>query len=193
MSEPIITNIMGKRGSGKSYLARQRIAEFPRSLVYDTMGEYTSGVICEDLAELKTVWQRSYQGNFRIIYRPLDAEEEFEPLCRLVWECGNMGFLVEEVQTFCNARSICRDFKAIIAKGRHRGISLIGVTQRPAEISKLLTSQAKEFCIFNTTEPNDIEYFRNSLGSDIVAKISELKEYEYVRWTDGGQLLITKA
>jgi len=184
MDEKLIKLIMGKRGSGKSYLAKKMIQAASRLLVYDPMGEYFGGVVVDDFLELRDFWLKVYRGRFRIIYRPIDAEAEFAPICRLAWACENLTFLIEEVQTFCNPRSICTDFKAIIAKGRKKEIEVIGVTQRPAEISKLLTSQAKEMYIFNTTEPNDIEYFKNTFGSEFVEKMSALQQYEFVKWTD---------
>ncbi len=194
MSEKIIKLVMGKRGCGKSFLVKQLIKNIRRLFVYDSMGEYTDGVVVEDMAELRKFWSKVYRGHFRIIYRPTDAESEFEPICQLIWVCGYMTLVAEEVQTFCNTRSICKDFKAIVAKGRHRDITLIGVTQRPAEISKLLTSQAKEICIFNTTEPNDLQYFKDSFGSELVEKIGQLQQYEYVFWKDGvKELMVSKA
>ena len=192
-NEKIIKLIMGKRGSGKSWLAKNMLRKYTRLFVYDPMGEYTDGVIVDDFAELSSFWLKVYKGNFKIIYRPLDAEAEFPPICKLIWDCQNITFLTEEVQTFCNPRSICTEFKAIIAKGRHRDIEFIGVTQRPAEISKLLTSQAKEMYIFTSSEPNDLQYFKDSLGQELVDKIAELKEYEFVKWQQGKPLEISKA
>lgn len=185
---------MGKRGTGKSYLVKQWCRQYKRLLVYDPQGEYTDGVIIDDLAELKKFWIKVYRKNFRIIYRPIDAEGEFEPICRLVWECQNVTFIIEEVQSFCNPQSICYDFKALIAKGRHRDIELIGITQRPAEISKLLTSQTKRMCIFNVTDPNDVKYFTQTFGAEFIEKLDQLQQYDYIVWRDGmEQLEIEKA
>ena len=187
--EKIITLVMGKRGSGKSYLVKQWCRQYERLLIYDPQGEYIDGVIIDDISELKNFWIKVYRKKFRIIYRPIDAENEFEPICKLVWECHNITFIVEEVQSFCNPQSICYDFKALISKGRHRDIELIGVTQRPAEISKLLTSQAKRMCIFNVTDPNDIKYFTQTFGMEFIEKLDQLQQYNYIVWRDGMEQL----
>lgn len=195
MNEKIIELIFGKRGSGKSFLAKHRLKEFSRYLVFDTLGEYTAGVIFDNVPVLAAFWQKVYAGNFRIIYQPLDPEGEFEQVCKLVWSCGNMAFLVEEIDCFCGNLSSSLDlsFKSIIQRGRHKDITLLGVTQRPFNIARLITSQAKKMCIFNTTEPRDIDYFKGVLGENVVSKFEQLKQYEFVLWQDGiEELSITK-
>jgi len=194
MSEKIIKLIFGKRGSGKSYLAKKEVQVCKRLLIYDTLGEYTEGVVVESLIELKTFWTKVYAGNFRLIYRPLDPPAEFDVICDLVWELGDMTFLVEEIDCFCSVQSLGPSFKAIIQRGRHKDVTLIGITQRPASVARLLTSQAKEICIFNTNEPRDIKYFSELIGEAIVPKIAALGQYEYVIWRDGvDELIVVKA
>jgi hypothetical protein len=192
MSEKIITLIFGKRGSGKSFLGKKLIAGHKRYLVYDTLGEYIDGVVIESFDVLKLFWGSTYVKDFRIIYRPLDPEREFEKICDLVWNLGNMTFLIEEVDCFCKPQSICMPFGSIIQRGRHRNITLIGVTQRPHGIARLLTSQAKQMCIFNTTEPRDVDYFRQVVGDCLVERVTALKQYEYIEWLDGREELVVK-
>ena len=193
-SEKIIELIFGKRGCGKSYLAKKLVADLRRSIVFDTLGEYTEGVVVETIENLATIWKNVYDKGFRFIYQPLDPECEFEKICELIYDCGNLTFLVEEVDCFCNPLSMGLNFKSIIQRGRHKNISLIGITQRPHGISRLLTSQAKKMSVFNTTEPRDLQYFTEIFGEDFVKKISELKQYEYVCWQDGiEELVVSRA
>jgi hypothetical protein len=183
--------IFGKRGSGKSFLLQKLIEKTPRLLTFDTLGEYTQGVVCDNVQTLAGFWQKHYHQNFRLIYRPLKPAEEVETIAGLVWTCGNMTFAVEEIDTFCGPLQIGDNFAQIIQRGRHKNIELIGITQRPFGINRLLTSQAKEIYVFNTNEPRDREYLRNLLGSEIDAKLDALKQYEFIKWTDGQQELIT--
>ena len=186
--------IFGKRGSGKSYLAQKLIEKTPRLLIFDTLGEYTQGVVCDSVQALANFWQKHHNQKFRLIYRPLKPVDEIEIVAGLVWSCGNMTFAVEEIDTFCGPLSIGDNFAQIIQRGRHKNIELLGVTQRPFGINRLLTSQAKEIYVFNSNEPRDREYLRNLLGSDIDTKLDALKQYEYIKWIDGSQdLVIGKA
>jgi len=187
--EKIIILIFGKRGSGKSVLAEKLCRDLRRLLIYDTLGEYTEGVIIRDLPALKDFWTKVYCGNFRIIYQPVDPEGDFDSVCRVVYECEDLTYLVEELDRYSRPLAMSRVFKNIVQDGRHQNIELIGVTQRPHGIDKLLTSQAKQMFIFNTTEPRDIDYFKDVVGYEVVKKIAALQEYEYVKWLDGNDQL----
>ncbi|MBA7523274.1 hypothetical protein ES705_15398 [subsurface metagenome] len=188
--EKKIRLIFGKRGCGKSELARILCQDHKRLIIYDTLGEYTAGVIIEDLQALKEFWGLIYRGNFRIIYQPVDPEGDFDAICKLVNECGDLTFLVEELDRYSRPLALSQPFKEIIQRGRHRNIELIGVTQRPHGIDKLLTSQAKEMFIFNTTEPRDIDYFKATIGYNVVCVIAGLQEYEYLKYQDGVDKLV---
>ncbi len=187
--EKIIKLIFGKRGSGKTLLAQRICQDHKRLLIYDTIGEYINGVIIEDLPALKDFWGKVYRGNFRIIYQPVDPEGDFDTVCRLVYECEDLTFLVEELDRYSKPLTLSLPFKEIIQRGRHRNIELVGVTQRPHGVDKLLTSQAKEMYIFNTTEPRDIDYFKGTIGYPVVVKIAALQEFEYVKYQDGSEQL----
>lgn len=186
-TEKKIVLIFGKRGSGKSYLANKLIENEPRFVIFDTMSEYTNGIIfgVENYDEYLGFWQKVYRGRFRIIYRPIKPDMEIEKVGELVYALGNCCFLIEEIDCYCSPYQISDNFAAIIQRGRHKNITLIGITQRPFGIHRLLTSQAKEIYVFNTNEPRDREYLRILLGQEIDSKLDALKEYEYVHWQDG--------
>ena len=187
LTEKKIILIFGKRGSGKSYLANKQIENELRLVVFDTMSEYENGIVfgTEDYEQCLEFWRKVYQGRFKIIYRPIKPKEEIEQIGELVYALGNCCFLIEEIDCYCSPYQISDNFAAIIQRGRHKNIKLIGITQRPFGIHRLLTSQAKEIYIFNTNEPRDREYLRILLGQEIDSKLDALKQYEYVHWQDG--------
>lgn len=189
MDEKLIRLVFGKRGSGKSVLAKSLIRYQNRYLIYDTLGEYTDGVTISDLDTLRRFWLKVYQRNFRIVYQPLDPDAEFDAVCELVWECQDMTFLVEEIDQYCQLHRMSPEMKNIVQRGRHRHIELIGVTQRPANIDRLLTSQTKEMYILSMTEPRDIAYFKDAIGGNIEEKIVALDQYQYVRWQENEEEL----
>ena len=187
MTEKKITLIFGKRGTGKSYLAGKLIAAERRLLIYDTLSEYEDGVVfdAEYAERFKEFWRHVYRRNFRLIYRPLNPESEIDEIAELVFALGDMTFLVEEVDCYCTSYQISDAFAHIVQRGRHKNISLIGVTQRPFGIHRLLTSQAKEIYVFGTNEPRDRDYLKLLLGEAIEAKLDQLQQYQYVHWQEG--------
>ena len=190
-TEKKVILIIGKRGSGKSYLAQKMIADHRRLLVYDIMSEYTGGIVfgTETHSEFCTFWLMSYKRNFRLIYRPIQPKKEIEDLASCVFALGNMTFVVEEIDSICTAYDLPETFSRLIARGRHRNITLIGVTPAPFGIHRDLTRQAKEIYVFNTKEPRDRDYLRTLLGQGIEAKLDALEQYQYVKWEDGKEEL----
>lgn len=186
-TEKKVIIIIGKRGSGKSFLANKLIDPEPRLVIYDTMSEYTNGIVfgTENYNDFLLFWQKVYRGRFKLIYRPIMPDAEIEQICELVYGRGDLCFLVEEIDCYCTANSISQNFAAIIQRGRHKHITLIGVTQRPFGINRLLTAMAKEIYVFNTNEPRDREYLRTLLGQEIEQKLDTLQQYQYVHWQDG--------
>lgn len=92
-----------------------------------------------------------------------------------------MTFVVEELDIYCQNGRTCPEFFQIIRRGRHCNVELIGVSQRPHGFGRDLTSQAKEFYIFNTREPKDIQYLKEYFGEYLAEQIGKLQQYEYVK------------
>lgn len=191
--EKKITLIFGQRGSGKSYLAKKLIQAEPRYLIYDTMSEYNQGVIfdSEEHAKFAYFWQRTYCRNFRLIYRPLQPQQQIDTIADLVFTCGDMLLLIEEVETYCSAYQLSDQLAAIVQRGRHKNISLIGIAHRPNNINRLLTSQAKEIYIFATREPRDVDYLKAFLGPEIEPILANLEKFHYVKWSENQKGLET--
>src|SRR4030042_3939700 len=181
--EKKIILVIGKRGSGKSYLVKKMSASERRLFVFDLMSEYTGGVVFSagNPRELAWFWKQFYTRDFRMIYRPLRPKAEILQIAELIYLLGNVTFVVEEIDAICTAYDLPEAFSMIVQRGRHKQISWIGVTPAPFGIHRDLTRQAKEIFVFNTTERRDIEYLRNLLGSEIEPKIAALGQYQYVK------------
>lgn len=185
-TEKKVRLVIGKRGSGKSVLTKHLIRSDSRLVVYDIMSEYVNGVTFDDaqMRELVKFWRHSYRQSFRIIYRPLSPKVEIEWLAHCVFALGDLTFVVEEIDAICTPFDIPLPMQAIIQRGRHKNIELIGVTPAPFGIHRDLTRQAKDIFIFRTSEPRDIQYLRQLLGERIEAKLAALEKYEFVQWSD---------
>lgn len=181
---------MGIRGTGKSTKVKELLAERKRVFIFDTLGEYTQGIIIEDIKTLSDTWLKVYDKNFRIIYQPINPVEDFALICDLIFECGDICFCVEEIDTFLslNPVGLDREFLQIVQRGRHKNIELIGVTQRPYAMPAILRSQCKRLISFRQFEQRDVDWLAGLMGND-AKNIPALVQFEYLEWDNG---IITK-
>lgn len=179
MNEVIV--IFGKRGSGKTSLARKLILGRKRLFIFDTLREYKIGLITNDLNEtMDFLIQREYRI-FRISYSPeIEEKKAFGYVCELLYNMRDLTFLIEEIDYFCSAMATPEVLSKIIRYGRHQDISLITTARRTADVPRLLTSQATEFCIFAHHEPRDLDYFSHLFSNEIAEKIRQLKNLQYL-------------
>jgi len=178
----------GKSGSGKSTLARSWTAGVKRVLIFDPNGEpeWAKGAhVTDSKAELVDLV--SAGGPARICWRGVmtGGEEAFEWGNRCAW--GGEGFLVvwDEVDRFTDPMRMPPAADNLVQAGRHRGCRLIACTRRPYRMNRTLTALATRMAIFVSTEPRDLRYFADYVGSE-ADKIPKLARYEALDWTEHG-------
>lgn len=139
---PLIA-VFGSRGTGKSAFIKQYIARAqPRRLVvFDPMHEYGPlGVPVGSLRALYLVIKAAgARGPFALIYQPPTEqriEDQFNAVCREVFAAGNVLFVAEELNKVTKPGWAPEHWKNITSRGRHRHVTLIGASQRPASVDK---------------------------------------------------------
>lgn len=185
---------LGRRGSGKSYLARRISQAYPRRVIIDTLCEFSDsdGSVASNFEEFGTLVLNSENQNEFTIICQFDVEEsdhdaQFEEMLRVVWYRGNCMLYIEEIQTFASTHSLGQWMRNCIFQGRHRNLSMIFTTQRPGECNKSLLSQSSHIFCGSLHEKNDIEYVRSILGEEAY-KLSNLPERQFCYFQPGRQL-----
>lgn len=185
--EALIKLVFGMRGCGKTVKVRHLVKNIKRLLIVDTLGnDYIDGVAFHSLAELKKFWLKVYSRDFRLIYKPPGDEseiaEDIAQICTLCDACENLTLVIEELNIIFDEKRPPTEFNRMIFSGRKSGIELIGVAQRPFGFGRKFTSQAKEFYVFYNREPDDVRFFKRSLGSEAALEICTLEQYQYLKW-----------
>ena len=136
---------VGATGSGKGASVRDHLkATKPRRLlVWDPMREYSQfcRTVTDDLeAVAKKLAAAGPTGDFTITFHPGDElagyEWRFKLFCKMAMSAGNCTVLVEELADVTTASHAPPLWARIIRAGRHRGLRVIGCTQRPASVDK---------------------------------------------------------
>lgn len=159
--------VSGQRGSGKTYWVRDFIRGLPRYILYDALSEYEGPSRFTDIEGLLEFCKANRNaGFFEAIFDPLDPTDEltFHFFCRIAGEIKNLYVVIEEIDLHATPYNNPAELQKLIKYGRHYGINVIGVSRRPAEVSRLFTSQATRFVLFKQIEPRDITYFRAIIG-----------------------------
>lgn len=186
MDEAIVKAVAGLRGYGKTTRVLNMTRDDPRVLYYDSLGnDYSDGVVCRDLVTLKKFWRATYRGRFRIVYKPVDPLADIADVCELAYACGDMQLVIDEVQLYFRGQWCAPEFTKIITAGRHAGVGLIGVTQTPKKLGELLRSQAREWFIFATREPDHVKYLADRCVGVDSARIQALPKWCYLHYVDG--------
>lgn len=167
--------VMGRRGCGKSYLAKRIQTIFPRRVIVDTLNEYgkNDGEVVfnfldfsKRLIELK----ENKTSAFVLIFQfPVESElnkVEFNQIMRLCYYFRNIQIVVEEIQLHCNTQWLPHWLKNNLLIGRHQNLSLLFTSQRPGEVNKTIVSQCSHIFCGNLIDGNDLKYVSNFLNQN---------------------------
>ena len=151
-----IVGVVGRKGSGKSTRVAMLVNYCPRILAWDPMEDHSDLLpdafegVDDDLDEYFKQARRA--KTFACSFTPVeDLEEEFEEVCRLVYDYGRMLFVVEEAPLVLKAGYMPPAFGRIVRTGRHRQIDLLWINLTgvvPASVSERFEYEVLQFSAF---------------------------------------------
>ena len=161
---------------GKTTLASRLMPGFPRAIILDCVHSFPrieeTDLIAESIAELGELAKlcilhraetfrifRRYPNGFHGSYA-----DDLDAVIRIAYELGNVLLVVDEFQEYMNREQISPTLKSLLLRGRHRGVGIMGITQRPAEISKTFLAQADHFFLGGFSTPSELAYLRGFFG-----------------------------
>lgn len=183
--------VVGRRGCGKSYLAKRLQEIWPRRIIIDTLNEYSDGEIVRSfndfsnkLIELKEKKAQKFVIIFQFPVESDILEPEFNQIMRLCYWFGNIQIVIEEVQNHCNTHWLPAWLKKNLLIGRHQKLSLLFTSQRPGEVNKTIFSQCSHLFCGNLIDGNDIKYVSNFLNQDS-EKLVNLPDRRFLYFNNG--------
>lgn len=159
-----ITLIIGRKGTGKTYFVQNSLTEIQPFILVDSLSEYEGFTVYETfddfLNEIETNGVASCITRFTT-----DAENE--ALFDFAFSFSPHTLVIEEINKYCSSAWASDELIRLIRYGRHRQINIVGVTQRPYDLPKLLTSQVDVWELFQIVEPRDIDYLEKATGQTL--------------------------
>lgn len=185
--------VMGRRGCGKSFLAKRLQEKWPRRVIIDSLGEYKKEKMrftsFPDFADKMRDLKEKNTKEFTVVFQ-FDPESDlheaiFDQILRLCYYHGDMQVVIEEIQLYCSPHFLPKWLKNCLLTGRHKKISLMFTTQRPGELNKTALSQCAHIFCGQILEGNDLRYVSSFLNEDS-QRLSSLKKRRFLYKSDEG-------
>lgn len=196
--------VYGASGSGKSTLVKTMLKSDHRQIVFDPMDEYTAYGYrrFEKLPVMGKALAKAWGKGFRFCYVPPANREPvaLHQLARMLKAMQSdykanrdkrkITLIVEELNLSFPVTSLPQElagFSDICSRGRHYGINIIGITQRPAEVNTRFRGNLEGQYIFRLAEHNDISAIQKTLGPEGAAEVKALAQHEYIHFVNGNR------
>jgi len=168
---------LGRKGTGKSTMARSLISEAHRNIILDTLGDdYSRGAITSNVQRAAEYYNRVNEyGAFELVYRPRN-DNDIEHFFSFARQTANTVLWVDEVDRYCGPHSINENLKWILNYGRHRQISTIGIARRAASVHRDLSANADWIVVHQTRENRDLQYLSEFMD---VGGLETLERFEF--------------
>jgi hypothetical protein len=185
-NQAIIVARMGASGSGKSLDVKNKLREShpTRLLIWDTMNEYADFAQRADTLS-KMVEGMKSSATFRLRYVPERVDpkklaERFDVFCAVAYAAGDLVMVVEELQTVTSPSFAGASWSDCTLRGRHKGLTIIGVSQRPASVDKNFFSNCTLVITGRLNYVEDIRCMANVLGVPEEA-IGEMPQLAFIQ------------
>lgn len=174
--------VAGASGSGKSAWVKRQIARRARVIIWDIDGEY-HGIRCTTAGELLHAINTTKRGTICFTAEPRFFD--FWARCAFTW--GNCVAVGEELADVTHPGKAPPGWGALVRRGRKRGITVIGISQRPAEADKTLLGNATLIHCGRLRRENDRRVMAAEMGVPL-ADISGLAPLEWIESNEKGQI-----
>lgn len=201
--------VVGRRGSGKSTLTKGLLKGRPKVVVFDPRAEYgalrgftTAYTRTDVLKAMKRGWAKG----FHIAYVP-EAGQEIEALHKLTLICWRaqspyaegrdprkLTLVIEEADLSFPVTGLPKHLPGMqntVNRGRHVGIECIGVTQRPALISKNFRGNVSTTYVFPLADEDDQAAMLKKLGRAWRERLRTLANHTCLIHRDGQVTLMS--
>lgn len=152
-----LCTVSGKRGYGKTTLAKSLISGLSRVAIWDPMDEYKH--------------KNSYLPKTGTI-------EEFDRWLKGWYMRGNVFLLVDEADFVMPVKkTLTPTAYKVVNVGRHRNVGMGMLTRRIAELNKTAFSQSEEVFLFRHSIKNDVDYLKVFIEG--VEEIRTFEKFQY--------------
>lgn len=200
---PLIIDCLGRKGSGKSVMARYLFDSYPYDrLVLDVAGDdgptradlvgQTVVELHGDCSSLPTKWpehERKDRERLTLLYVPDMGSptfiEDMDHVIGLGRSHPRTAILVHEMGILASSNRTPPHTRRLLQTSRHTQTTLIACAPRPLTMDPLVIAQADLVFCFEMPNPDDQKRVADTIGwprEDFVDGMNQLGEHEYLRY-----------
>lgn len=145
--------------------------------------KYAAILRCRRVTSLPDVigaWRERRSVVYEPPLNPKLIAPRFDLFCRAVWHMPGAVVIVEELSRVTMASWAPGSWKNLSTAGRHRGLTIIGTCQRPAQVDKDFFGNCSEIRCFRVNYGNDASVMGDVLCVD-PGLIRALPQFQYIR------------
>ena len=178
-----IIGIIGPKGSGKTYLAKQLFLQAPRALVFDPADDDYPGVKVMGNPR-EAAKQTGWRGGWHIHYVPTILNHQqgkaieapgLDYCCAIVWAATQCSLFVDEAHFTCSPWTIPEHFMKLVRVARHKAVNIVWISHSFSGVARMLTLNTDKFVFFRIREPLDLDAIEKRCGKDVRAAVANLK------------------
>lgn len=198
-----VVGFFGATGTGKTQAARSVMASrgYRRICILDPMADYDTNdveAVCESRDEVREYLDGFEEGeNFSFCYRPPAEDPEPEAagfLARIAYAAGDCALVLDEAHISCNYHDCSPHVLIVTRRGRHKRVSVLLISQRPADVHPALRAEAfaRETYIFRLARKDDLREIALERGNAFAESVARLPDLQCYRirpeGTDRGRI-----
>jgi ABC-type dipeptide/oligopeptide/nickel transport system ATPase component len=184
--------IVGKSGSGKTYLAKYVIKQmipYKRVIIISNRNEYDIPALYEAEITRSTKGRIDY-ANLVMKKSPLflsylltdqDVTAELDRLSEALMQVGNTALFIDEAHLFFPRWRASEGLNILVKAGRKEGIDTVFITQMPVDLNPAALKQKSYIVSFQVTEPSEIERLRVGF-EDYRYMLPDLTDHQFLIW-----------
>ena len=185
-----IVAVIGASGSGKSTWLKTAFlkpaARRRRLLVWDFKREYLSaGIVTAAHSSIADLVEgiKAGGGRFALAFLPdFDPKRrarQFDRFCRAAYALGDLVMVVEELSFVTTASYAPPAWSMVTCTGRHEGLTVVGTSQRPAQVDKNFFGNCTLIHSHRVQDANDVRVMSSAL--DVPAsELRGLAQFSFV-------------
>lgn len=187
-NDPDIRAYIGATGSGKGVSIREALRRDrpKRLIIWDTLSEYSE--FAKPVASLSQAIAAMSAKTFAVAFAPggdmAAMPDKFALLCRAAFAAGDCTLLVEELADVTSPSHAPDAWRKITTQGRHRGLTVIAATQRPAHVDKHFLGGCTYLRCFTLRYEQD----RKAMAGAMDVSVSEINALRTLRTPAGTEI-----